>query len=313
MAILAPMLRKQQVFAFKSESTTGTAETLTAAEGTTIVFDPSIVQDTEFNRRQGQNSLDNHKGVIGAQVATVTLTTELVGSGTATSAFSWEPLLLAAGTQVATGTSRVYTPLTGGTNMTSLTVGHYRDGERLGARGCTFDFTMTGESGKQVMIQWQGKGGWIAPAVTANIAPTFVVSPIPPRLVSATFTIGGSSYIVRTFEFKANNTVTVRRDLLSAAGVHSTAVTDRNATFTCEVERSTSKDWHADYSASTEAAGVLVIGSSTGNQWRLSMPAMQLSEPPNDVDLDGVLGAKLVFELNRSAVAGDDSFSLAHE
>jgi hypothetical protein len=311
MSIIAPMLLKQQVGAFKAETTTGTEISLAASDGTTALFNLDISQDTEFNQRSGQNSLDKLAGIVGAQVAKVKVTTELVGSGSAGTAPSWEPLILAAGTAVTNnGTSVTYAPVTGSTNMTSLTFGQWIDGRKYGARGVTLNMTMKGDSGKQVMVDWEGSGGWITPTNQANITPTFVTSPIPPRLVSATFQIDSTNYISRGFEFGLGNTIAVRKDTHSAAGVHSTAITDRDPYLEFDVEADSTKDWYADYAAGATAAASIVIGSTAGNIWTLTIPKMQQSQPPEKIDIDGVAGYKLHFGLLRNAVAGDDSFSL---
>lgn len=305
------MLLKQQVGAFKAEGTTGTEASLSASDGTTALFNLEITQDTEFNQRNGQNSLDKLAGIVGAQVGKVKVTTELVGSGTATGSPSWEGLILAAGCLVTTGSASVsYTPITGYSNMTSLTFGQWIDGRKFGVRGVTLNMTMKGESGKQVMIDWEGSGAWIVPTNQANITPTFLTSPIPPRLVSATFQIDSTSYVSRGFEFGLNNTIAVRKDTSSLAGVHSTAITDRNPYLKFDVEATAGKDWFADYAAGATAVASVIMGTSTGNIWTLACPKMQQSAPPEKIDIDGVAGYTLTFGLLRNAVAGDDSFSL---
>lgn len=306
MAIIAPMLMKQQVGAFKTETTTGAEIALAAADGTNPIFNLDISQDTEFNQRSGQNSLDKLAGIVGAQVAKIKLSTELVGSGSG-SAPVWDPLLLAAGMSAS---STTYTPITGSTNMVSLTFGHYIDGRKYGARGVTLNMTMKGEAGKQVMIDWEGSGAWLAPTNIANITPTFLTSPIPPRVVSATFTVDTVQQISRSFEFGLNNTIAVRRDTGSAAGVHSTVITDRDPYITFDVEANATKDWNADYTAGTISAASVVIGTVTNNIWTLTIAKMQLKVPPEKIDIDGVAGYKLTYGLLRNAVAGDDSFSL---
>lgn len=311
MSIIAPMLLKQQVGAFKAETTTGTEASLSASDGTTAQFNLDITQDTEFNQRSGQNSLDKLAGIVGAQVAKVKTTTELVGSGTAATGPSWEPLLLASGLLATAGTGSVsYTPITGYTSMTSLTFGQWIDGRKYGSRGTTLNMTMKGESGKQVMVDWEGSGAWITPTNQANITPTFLTSPIPPRLVSSTFTIDATQYISRSFEFGLNNTIAVRKDTGSLVGVHSTAITDRDPYLKVDVEANSAKDWFADYAAGATAAASIVIGATTGNIWTLTVPKMQQSAPPEKIDIDGVAGYTLTFGLLRNAAAGDDSFSL---
>ncbi len=306
MAIIAPMLMKQQVGAFKTETTTGAEIALAAADGTNALFDLDISQDTEFNQRNGQNSLDKLAGIVGAQVAKVKVTTELVGSSGGAPA--WEPLLLAAGMSAA---STTYTPITGSTNMVTLTFGHYVDGRKYGARGVTLNMTMKGDAGKQVMIEWEGSGAWLAPTNVANITPTFITSPIPPRLVSATFTVDTVQQISRSFEFGLGNTIAVRKDTGSAVGVHSTCITDRDPYITFDVEANGTKDWHADYTAGATAAASVVIGTVTNNIWTLTIAKMQQKAPPEKIDIDGVAGYKLTFQCIRNSVAGEDCFSLS--
>ncbi|HEY1189525.1 MAG TPA: phage tail tube protein [Gemmata sp.] len=311
MAIIAPSLLKQSVFGSKVETTTGTEISLAAADGTAIMYDADIEHDAEFNQRQGQGSLDQHEGIPGAFVATVRGTGELQGSGS-TNAGNLDRYLLASGFAVSVGTSRVYTPVTGASDMTSLTCGKWVDGRKYCARGVTFDFVMRGESAKQVMIEYTGKGGWVAPADEANIAPTYVITPVPPRLQAATFTIGGTAYISRGFELGMQNVIAVRRDFGSPNGVHSTAVTDRNPYIQFDVEAG-SKDWYADYAAGATAAGSIVIGEDEGNTFRITVPKMQQVQPPQKIDIDGVAGYTLRFQCVRNSAAGDDCLSIAQE
>jgi hypothetical protein len=313
MAILAPMIIKQQVVSGKVETTTGTEIATAAADGTVVFFadEGCITLDDAFIERPGQGTSSMHEGTPGALVGSFKASSELRASGTGSTAANWEKYLLAAGFAATVGGSSItYNPVTGASNMTSLTLAHDIDGTKFGIRGTTLDFVMRGQSGEPVRIDWTGKGAWLDPTNRTLIAPTYVDTPIPPRFVSSTITIGGSAYIISGFEFGMGNVIAVRRDGGSANGVHSTAISDRKPYLQLEVEMATTKNWFTDFSTGATAAASIAIGGSAGNIWTLAMPKAQLMMPPEKISDNGVLRARLKFQGVRSTMVGDDELTL---
>lgn len=304
MAAIPPMLRRTSVFGAKSEVTTGTAETLTAAEAAFNIWNASIEPDIAFNRREGQGtSLDTLPGIPGARGARISFETEIYGAATVP---SWGLFLQAAGFALA---SRTYTITTPTINDVTLTCGHWMSGSRFkSAAGVKLNWKFSLRSGNPVRSTWEGTGLWIAPTTAAMVAPTYPTT-LAPRAASATFTIGGTSYKISSLDFDLGNVITYREDITTASGYFSAAITDRAPTVRIDPESLAlgTKDWYADHLASTEAALSLVINGGANNTLTISMPKLQLIEPPATDERTGVMTDMLTFAPNRSATAGDDS------
>jgi hypothetical protein len=309
MAVVHPLTTLQQVWAQKIETTTGTAISLSASDGTQNVFEPAITPDIPYKERRGQGpSYGRIKGTAGARGANVSFKYELHGT-------NGTPLQLdtlkAAGFSV---TSLTATKVSGSATADTLTVGHYRDGSRFkSAAGCMFNLKMTGVQGEPVMVEATGKGVWQAPSTVAMIAPTYITT-IPPVLVSAVFTVGATAYTIPGFELDCGNNVILRPSINSAAGFIAAYITDHAPTFTISPEALAlgTKDWYADYVSGATAALSIVVGGSANNTVTITAPALQLISGIEDEDRDGVLADKLVFGLNKSAAAGDDELVIAY-
>lgn len=305
MAVDIPLLRRRRVFAAKLEATTGTAESLTSAEGAFNAFDPSITPDIAFNAREGQGAnIDPITGVPGARGANITLQTDVYGAATVP---AWGLLLQAAGALL---TSRTYTFPTANINDSTLTLGFYEDGWLFQAAGAKLNMKMSGRAGSHSMIEWTGTGLWQAPTAVSLIAPTYPTT-IPPRGLAA-FTIGGTAEKIADWELDLGNVIVYREDDTDPTGYHASAITNRNMTFKCAPERKAlgTRDWYAAYLAGTEFALVHTIGAVANNIISTTAPKMQLISPPEPGERNGIQIDNLTFGLNRSAAAGGDALQM---
>lgn len=309
MAVDAPLLTRQRVFGAAVETTTGTLPTINAAAAVYNAYNVAYRTDISRNRREGQSSLSQLPQVHGQRAAEITLETELVGNGSAGQPQWASVLLTAAGFTASGGT---YTPSTGSASYTTIGAGVFQDGRFKSIAGACGDLVMRGRAGEVVRNFWRLRGVHQAPSSVALITPTYPTT-IPPRLAAATFTIGGTAYKLATFELALNNVLAPREDAASAAGIHSFVVGDNDFTFRCSLESQlfSVQDFYSSHLAGTEAALSLVIGSVANNIITITAPKMQLAEAPQDEDANGVLRDNLLFQLNRSAAAGDDQLSIA--
>lgn len=304
MAVSAPMLSRQTIFGCKSETTTGTAEALTAAECVFNAYNHQIRATIPRFRRPGQGtSLGQLPQVPGSRMGEITVETDLCGAGAAGQPQLATPLLLSAGFSASSGT---YTPQSGNASYTTITAAVYQDGRFKSIAGAVSDLVIRGTAGGVARMFWRIQGIWQAPTATALVTPTWPTV-VPPRVASATFTIGGTAYKLGDFELALNNVITPRLDGTTVSGFHSFCVSDHDYTFRCNLEAATANDFYATHLAGTEAALVLTIGSASNNTIAISAPKMQLMDPPQDVDAGGVIQDQLMYQLNRSAAAGEDS------
>ena len=307
MAVEAPLLTRQRIFAARVETTTGTPETLGAADAAFNAFNHSYRTTIARNRREGQSSVSQLPQVSGARIGEITVETDLVGSGGAGQP-AWGALLKAASFVESGG---VYSFVTGSASYTTLTAGFYQDGRFKNIAGAAADLVIRGSAGNPVRSFWRIRGSHQPPTAVALITPTYPTT-LPPRLASATFTIGGTAYKLGSFELTLGNVLAPREDASKVSGIHSFAVTDADTTFRCSIEATafSTHDFYADHLAGTEAALSLVIGTAANNTITIAAPKMQLAEPPEDEDADGILRDALQFQLNRSAAAGDDHLTI---
>lgn len=312
MAAVPPLITRQRVLLAAIEGTTGTAETLAAADdGKFHAFDTEFTADVPFNRRPGQYSASNLTGTTGTRGGEITFKSEVVGSGTSGVVPDWTNFLLASGFSVS-GTT--FSPATGSASLTTLTSGHYVDGRVYHADGAAGDFTLTLTDGEPGMFDWRLLGKHPAPvaATLPNVTnrPTTAI----PTVKGITFTIGGTAYRISECVLAANNVLTMRQDVTDATGWHSAAVVDRNITITVDPEALAfgTKNWTTDLFAHSTAAINIVIGSGTGETVTINAPAAQLMDVQPG-DRDGILTDELEFQCARStdAGAGDDELTFA--
>jgi hypothetical protein len=308
MAVDAPMLRRQEITAAAIETTTGTAIALDATHAVMNVFNSQMRATIPRNRRPGQGvSLGYLRQVPGARMGELTCETEVVGLGSSGSPLWATTFLLSAGFSQAVNT---FTPQSGNASYATITAGLWQDGRFKSLVGGASDLVMRGTSGGPVMCSWRTQGCWVAPTATALVTPNYP-DVDPPRLASATFTIGGAAYKLGDFELSLNNNIVMRPSAATASGYFAGVITDHDLTFKCNLEAAVAKDFYADHLAGTEAALNLVIGATANNIITITAPKMQLADPPEDVDAGGLLQDGLTFQLNKSVDAGEDMLSIA--
>jgi hypothetical protein len=301
------LLTRKRVMAAKAEATPGTPETLSGTDGAENFFEPSFTGNIPSYKRQGQGTFSAIVAVPGARSAQIKFRTEVYNSGATTLPF-WARVLLPIAGLSATGGA--YTPLTG--NQSTATIGHYVNGNLYEIAGAMANLKIMGDkTGEPVKAEWDATGLYIAPTATAMVTPTYP-KPTIPRFAGATLSLGAISMVVSKFELDLGNTVTLREDASNVSGYAGTIITDRKPTIklTVEVPPIGTHDYYNDYLTSVEAAFSLALGSGTNGIVTIAAPKLQLDADPKHVDLNGVFGYELTYQLNRSAAAGDDEFSV---
>jgi hypothetical protein len=300
------MLSRQTVFAAKVETTTGTPISLSATDGVFNAYNAKIKATIPRNQRPGQGtSFGQLPQVPGARMGELTVETDLAGPSTDPTVTT---LWTAAGFANATGT---LTPSSGSASYVTVTTGVYQDGRLKTIAGAVADLVIRGSSGGPCRMFWKLNGVWQAPSATALITPTYPTT-VTPRLAAATFTIASTSYNNSDFELSLNNVLTPRLDGTNASGYFAYCISNSDYQFKCNLEAATAKDFYADHLAGTEVALNLVIGATAGNIITITAPKMQLLDPPDDNDANGVIQDALTFQLNRSAAAGDDMLQVVY-
>lgn len=307
----APLIRRRSVMAFKVETTVGTDSTPAAADGVLNVYNGVTDPTVAFSTRDGQNTLSQIPGVAGARAGRSTFETDFIGGATAPKL--WSVLMLGCGMQALTG--QVYKPESrppeaSGSGAKSLTISHYEDGRLKKLIGAMGNFRVVGGAGNAYRCLFTFDGVWVPPVDAAMLTPTYVTT-TPLRFASSGLSVGGvTSLRVGNIEFDAGNEVVMREDGSTASGFHSAVIVGRRPTFRIDPEGQLVANYDAfgKYIANTEEAITWSAGSS-GNRVQVSLPKAQIAEIGNG-DRTGKRVDSILYQMNRSASAGDDDFSM---
>ena len=314
------------VFA-KIETTPGVeaAPTTTGANNDYIqAIDAQYAPDFQMiERNYMRPSLSRTPHLMGRQLATLSFTTEWIGTGVAaetTSALTqaaatpkWADLLEGCGfggAAVATPAGKVYAPITSG--QKTLTLYCYYDGLLHKLTGAMGTFTLSAEAGQIATIQWTFTGVHNAPVAQATPTPSFTT--VNPALVeSCTFTIGStptSALLIQNIGFDIQNNVVPRADANSAKGFNSMYITGRNGQMTINPEQipeATHPFW-ADFTGAQRKAVTFNIGAVAGNKAEVSIPNAQTSGLSYS-DRDGIRVYDVTMAATSTTGAGNDEIT----
>lgn len=283
-----PLLRRRAVFAAKTESTIGTAESLTGAEGVYNARDFSIVPIVAMTRREAQGGFNHLESIPEGMQGTCTITHDLTYNGTDIP--TWASVLLPACGWVDNG-SGVFSPKSlgpGGSGYPkTLTIGHYHDGKRRLLSGAMGDFTITCPSGKLAYITFTFTGKYSTNETdTAIISPTYPTA-APLRFADGSVTWNSVALCTSTVTIAAGNTVIMREcvEADNRTGYKSALITNRAPIITADPEAVlvATQDRDAQWLEwSTEALAVTLNG--TGNSTLvINAPAAQIeNKQPNN-------------------------------
>lgn len=271
------LLRRKAVFAAKVEGTIGTAESLTGTEGVFNAEEFDIQPNVTMTRREGQGGFNYLPSVPEGMTGTAKIRHAVTYNGTDVP--TWASVLLPACGWVASGS--VFSPRTEapGSNVKTLTIGHYKDGKRAlisGAMG-TFKFILA--TGKIAYIEFTFTGKYASNETdTALISPTYPAAAAL-RFAQGALTFNSVALRTATMEVDAGNTVIMREDANAAdrSGFVSALVTNRAPIITADPESVlvATQDRDALWLTSSAQALSCQIGV-TGSSVTIAAPKAQL-------------------------------------
>lgn len=302
---------KSKTLLFKIESVYGTDPTPTAnANGI-------LATDVSFSPMEGEDVSRNlERPYLGAQEtipaglrATLTFSTELVGSGTAGIAPAWGPLLRACGfAEVITAdTSVAYNPVSSA--FESATFYLNIDGTKFvgkGARG-TGEITLNAQN--IPVIRWTFTALWVAPADAAQVSPTLDAFQGPSIVAKAntpTFTLNAVSLVLRNYGFNFGCDVQPRM----LANKEEILIVDRAERLNVTVEAVALATFnpYALALARTRIAANIVHGTIAGKIVTISAPTAQVARPAGLENQQNIVEWPL--QLNPLPNAGNDQVSI---
>lgn len=304
-----PLLSRVRVFAAKVETTIGTAESLTGAEGAYNAFDVVIQPTAEFIKRKGQGTGGgNIKGTIGPRSGTMTFKTEITGDGAAGPPAWMQVLLPACGWVETTGTFKP-TLEPPGSSVKTLTLAAYENGVKKVISGAVGTFKIMFEPGKPVMFDWAFTGIWGAVTDVSILAPTYPTI-APMRAKSGTLSIGSWSPCWSSMEIDAGNIITPRSCVSAASGIHSYIISDREVVGTMDPESNlvatSNADVYGDWLAGEEDSFSLALTDGT-DTITFAGPKMQRTSV-QEGERSGLQTDTVAFQFNRSS--GNDEFTI---
>jgi hypothetical protein len=271
MAVDTPKLDRVKLLAAKIETTTGTAESLTASDATFIILNPVMTPDDPMNEREYPADLGQLASVPGGRSAKCTFDVELMGSG-ATGVPAWASTFLpACNWSEDTGTFG-YTR-----SGTTLTIALYEDGLKRTMSGCRGTFKISLKSGEPAKVSFEFTGKYNAVSDTSILSPTFPTT-IPPIFAGSTVSIGGSfTPVLSTFDIDIANEVVLREDATDASAYKGAAIVAMKPTGTLdpETKSAATRDWHDKLLNATEESLSIVIGSASNNTITIASTKMQ--------------------------------------
>jgi hypothetical protein len=272
-----PLLRRRAVFAAKVETTIGTAESLTGAEGAFNARDFTIQPNVPITRREGQGGFNYLPGIAEGMQGTCTVTMDMAYDGTTVP--TWASVLLPACGWVAT--AGVFSPLSEGpgTSVKTLTIGHYKDGKRALLSGAMGTFKIMAPTGKMASIEFTFTGKYSTNETdTALIAPTYPTT-LPLRVAAGALTWNSVALCTSNVEVDAGNSV-IMRECMNAtdrSGFVSAIVTNRQPVIIADPESElvATQDRDALWLTSSPQAFSMQIGV-TGTSITVAAPKAQL-------------------------------------
>lgn len=233
-----PLLRRRAVFAAKTETTVGTAETITASEGAYNARDFSIQPTVAVTRREGQGGFNYLAGIPEGMMGTCTIVHDLSYDGTTIP--TWASVLLPACGWV--DTAGTFSPVSegpgGSGGVKTLTLAHYKDGKRSLLSGAMGTFKISCPTGKMAFITFTFTGKYSSNETdTAIIAPTYP-STLPLRFSPGVLTWNSVNLCTSNVEVDAGNSVIMREcvDASDRSGYKSAIVTNRAPVITADPE-----------------------------------------------------------------------------
>lgn len=299
-----PLLKKIRTLAAKVETTIGTAESLTGAEGVFNAYNVMIQATIPVEERESQGNFGRIGGVPGARTGVATFRTDLGYDGTTVP--NWATVLLpACGWVNATGT---FTPRSEapGSNVKTLTIGCFMNGVYKKISGAVGTFNMVFPSGRRAYIDWTFTGILNAPTDTAMISPTYPTD-TPLRAGSMTTTYDSVAFCFESLSIDAGNQVVMRECSTNVSGYASGIITDRYPKITANPESVlvATQDRFGQWLAGSEASLSIAIGSAI----TITAPKAQVINL-QEGDRNRVVIDEIEWAANKNGTTADQELSI---
>jgi hypothetical protein len=299
------LLKRKRILAAKQETTSGTIETLTAAEAAFNAYDVMFQQNISLEEREGQGGFGYLSSVIGGYIGTATFKVDLSWDDTGIP--SWASVFLPACGYVG---SSLYEPETSppGTNgVKTITLACFMDGQRKALRGACGNVVFTFPTGRMATAEFTFTGIWVPPTDVALPAPTYPVAK-PLRAASMTTTYDSITLCNESMTIDLGNEVVMRECATDVSGFHAAIITNRNPKITCNPESKlvATRNTYGDFLAMEEAQFTATLIVGTVGNFVVSAPKAQVINV-QEADRNRLVVDDLEFQCNRNGTAAADA------
>ena len=303
------MYKKIRTLAAKVEATPGTAEALTATEGTFRAYNVMIQPSPVPEKREAYRQFGNKASIPAAMLGTATFRTDLTHSGSAVP--DWAAFLPACGYVESTG---VFTPRTEppGTNVKTMTIGAFFGSNAASSAvfksiaGASGTFTLVFPAGRPAYIDWTFTGIWQPVTNVSIIVPTYSTDAVL-LAKGMTTTFNSVTFCAEQISFEAGNVLEPVFCQTSAVGYKYVGISNREPMVKSNPESAliATQDRHAPLLAAAEAALSLAIGSAI----TIAAPKAQIVNN-QEGDRAGAVIDQLDYQINQNVNAIDEDVSI---
>lgn len=242
-------------------------------------FSPPVIEQPIYRASRARNKI-----IVGGGTVKVPIKFYLKGSGAAGTAPEIGKILRAAimSETVSAATSVTYKPRDSSEESIGMKhnlsgVEHYLKGARIS------NFKMTFKAKEPALFEGDVMGLYTEPSLVALPTPSYTdLAIVPPIIASMALTVGGTSYVVPSFELDCNNNVNEFESVNAGnLGINSLEVSDlRDWKFKLRVRRNTSNDveFYTALTAGTEIALASTGFGTAGNKIAVNANKIQFTK-----------------------------------
>lgn len=279
-----PLITRQKVLGIKAEASAGTPETLNAATGVMNAYDTEFTPDLPVFERPSQGTYDAPlNGVQSTRAGSISFRFDLLGDSSS-APYWFDNVLIPCGFSVSSQTATAV----GSANDSTATVGIFQDGLRKLISGSMGSLTIPFTVGEPLIGQAEFTGKYEDTTDATILTPTYLTAD-PPRVASATITLGGSALKFQSGTLTIENNVVLRPDNSDSTGFFAAAITQQRITVELDPEAAlvATRDDYGDLLANSVSTFSLAVGTS-GNQLTFTIPNCQKIEV-SDGDREGIM------------------------
>lgn len=304
-----PLLKRKCVLAAKIETTSGTAETVTATDAAFNAYNAIMQPSIAMTQREGQGGFGWLSSVPEGHQGAASFRTYLEWDGTATEP-SWADTFFPACGWVKS--SQTYSPLTEapGSSVKTLTIAHYQNGIRKLLYGCMGTFVVTLPTGKAGYIDWTFTGKWGGVTDATILAPTYPTDRAL-RYAGGLAEWNDINLCVESAVIDAGNEVILRECPTSETGYAAALVTNRQPKIKVNPEATTvaAQDRWGLWLSRTEYALELDVSGATDELLSFDAAKAQIMNN-QEGDRRGMITDEIEFQCNKNGANLDQELQI---